>query len=377
VSGEGGAAPFSRAVLDRSLVIFFLNALRTSLGNPAAARSFARTVSWAVRSSRIRRRLAREGLRVPPIIIYSITRRCNLACNGCYSAALGRADGDELAARELHRIVDEAKGLGVAFFVIAGGEPLLRPEFLDAAGRHPGMVFLVFTNGTLIDERLAGRLRGLRNVVPLVSIEGEAAETDGVRGTGAFERVRAAMERLAGAGIFYGSSITLTSSNFETVTGDEYIGGLFRAGTRFFLFLEYTPVQEGTDERVPGEARHALMPRILRRLRRRFPALFIGVPWDEDGVGGCLSAGRGFVHIAPDGRIEPCPFAPFSDTSAAGRPLREALRSPLLDALRADPRFARETGGGCVLWQMREEVAELTGASPRLRGSGDDRWSCR
>jgi len=369
MNGESGAARFSRAVLDRSLVVFFLNALRTSLGNPAAARSFVRTVAWMVRSSRIRRRLAREGLRVPPIIIYSITRRCNLGCDGCYSAALGRADGDELSVPELHRIVDEAKGLGVAFFVIAGGEPLLRPEILDAAGRHPGMVFLVFTNGTLIDDRLVFRLRGLRNVVPMVSIEGEAAETDSIRGAGAFERVHAAMERLGGGGIFYGASITLTSSNFETVTGEEYIGGLFGAGTRFFLFLEYTPVQEGTDDRVPGGERHARMPEILRRLRRRFPALFIGVPWDEDDVGGCLSAGRGFVHIAPDGRIEPCPFAPFSDTSAAARPLREALRSPLLDTLRADPRFAREMGGGCVLWQKRHEVAALTGTIPPARGS--------
>jgi MoaA/NifB/PqqE/SkfB family radical SAM enzyme len=369
MSGPGGGRRFSRAVLDRSLVVFFFNALRTSLGNPAAARSFARTIVWMARSSRIRRKLSRGGVRVPPIIIYSITRRCNLGCDGCYSAALGRMDGDELPAAELHRIVDEAKELGVAFFVIAGGEPMLRPELLDAAGRHPGMVFLVFTNGTLIDDELARRLRGLRNVVPMVSIEGEAAETDGIRGAGSFGRVREAMERLAGAGIFYGSSITLTASNFDVVTGEEYIGGLFRAGSRFFLYLEYTPVQEGTGDRVPGERRHALMPERLRRLRRRFPALFIGVPWDEDDVGGCLSAGRGFVHIAPDGRVEPCPFAPFSDTSAAGRPLREALRSDLLDALRADERFARETGGGCVLWQRREEVGEVMRGLRKTSGS--------
>ncbi len=350
---------FDRKVLNRSLVVFFLNAVRVAMRSPAQALSFMRTVWWMGRSASIRRSWKKRGAHIPPIIIYSVTRRCNLSCEGCYSAALGRDEGEELGKEELARIVRESKQLGVSFFVIAGGEPFMRPEIVEAAAGQPGMVFLVFTNGLLIDEAMVETLRKTRNLVPMVSIEGDIAETDGRRGEGIFDKVTSTMRLLESRGIFFGASITLTGRNFEKVTGEDFIGGLFEAGCRFFLFLEYTPVEEGTGHLVVSDRLRADIPVILEKYRKRFPALFIGVPWDEDDVGGCLSAGRGFVHIDPCGDIEPCPFAPFSDSSVRGRPLVEALQSPFLEKLRADPEFARETGGGCVLWKKREEVAAL------------------
>jgi len=350
---------FNRGVLNRSLVVFFLNAVRVALRSPAQAFSFMRTVWWMGRSASIRRSWKRRGAHIPPIIIYSVTRRCNLSCEGCYSAALGKDEGDELGDEELARIVRESKELGVSFFVIAGGEPFMRPKIVEAAAGQPGMVFLVFTNGLLIDEAMAETLRSTRNIVPMVSIEGDLAETDGRRGEGTFDKVTSVMRLLEKKGIFFGSSITLTERNFDQVTGEEFIGQLFGAGCRFFLFLEYTPVEAGTDHLVVSDTLREWIPVLLERFRKKFPALFIGVPWDEDDVGGCLSAGRGFVHIDPCGDVEPCPFAPFSDSSVCGRPLVEALQSPFLERLREDPEFARETGGGCVLWKKRKEVASI------------------
>ena len=80
---------FNRGVLNRSLVIFFLNAVRVALRSPTQALSFMRTVWWMGRSASIRRSWKKRGAHIPPIIIYSVTRRCNLSCEGCYSAALG------------------------------------------------------------------------------------------------------------------------------------------------------------------------------------------------------------------------------------------------------------------------------------------------
>jgi MoaA/NifB/PqqE/SkfB family radical SAM enzyme len=108
------------------------------------------------------------------------------------------------------------------------------------------------------------------------------------------------------------------------------------------------------------------MRELLPSLRATFPALFIAVPWDEDDVGGCLAAGRGFVHINPRGDLEPCPFAPFSDVNIQRVPLEEALRSKFLETIRGRPELARETGSGCVLWKERAVVTSLLG------GSGED-----
>ena len=89
------------------------------------------------------------------------------------------------------------------------------------------------------------------------------------------------------------------------------------------------------------------------------PGLFVAFPGDEEMYGGCLAAGRGFVHISPEGRLEPCPFSPFSDISLKDVSLREALRSPLLRTIRESDAHLRETRGGCALWEQRDWVGSL------------------
>ena len=109
----------------------------------------------------------------------------------------------------------------------------------------------------------------------------------------------------------------------------------------------------------------------MAALRRRFPAVFVAVPWDEGQVGGCLSAGRGFVHINASGGVEPCPFAPYSDVSLTDSSLVDALRSPFLTRLRTMPELSGSAGGGCSLWINREQVekvlAEASGPPRRFR----------
>jgi sulfatase maturation enzyme AslB (radical SAM superfamily) len=113
-------------VLDRALRVFFLDALRVALRNPRQAYFFLRTVLWQRKASRIRRARETENLRVPPIIILSVTNRCNLTCEGCYARILHPEAEEELDQDRLRSIVGEAKDLGVSFFVLAGGEPFLR-----------------------------------------------------------------------------------------------------------------------------------------------------------------------------------------------------------------------------------------------------------
>lgn len=72
-----------------------------------------------------------------------------------------------------------------------------------------------------------------------------------------------------------------------------------------------------------------------------------------------FSSGRGFVHISPDGFLEPCPFAPYSDTDLRNVSLKEALRSDLLRKIRENHDKLESTSGGCALWTHREWVRSL------------------
>ena len=87
--------------------------------------------------------------------------------------------------------------------------------------------------------------------------------------------------------------------------------------------------------------------------------IILSFPGDEKLMGGCLAAGRGFFHIGPDGKAEPCPFSPYSDTSVADLGVRGALQSPLFRRLRDARLVGGEHTGGCTLWEHREEVEAI------------------
>jgi len=349
----------SRQILNAALKIFFMDAVKTTLRSPLQAFHFFRTVRWQVKAGRIRARWAKQGVPVPPILILSVTNRCNLECSGCYQRAAHPSTEQELSAEKLRAVTEEAHKLGIYFFVIAGGEPLLRQEMMQITQDYPEIIFLVFTNGTLMDEDMVAQFKKQKNIVPLLSLEGDAEDTDLRRGEGMYAHVLKTMRQLRKNRVFFGTSINLTRQNFTTVTASAFIQDLVGVGCKFFLFLDYTPIQEGTDDWILTPEQDDQMMQLLKVLRTQFSALFIGVPWDEVDVGGCLSAGRGFVHISAEGNVEPCPFSPLSDANINEISLKEALQSDFLRKIREIPELSKYTGEGCALWKNRDQVRSL------------------
>ena len=350
---------FNRALLNRSLRVFFRNALSITVRNPFQALTFIRTIFWLKKAARVRDKHKLNGYLIPSIIIFSITNKCNLNCKGCYNQSFYSSDIKELSDEKLWQITEEAKELGVSFFVISGGEPFLRPVLLDIMKEYPEIIFLVFTNGTLINEQMIASFKKQKNVVPLISIEGDEEETDERRGQGTFGQLIQTMGQLRKRDIFFGLSLTVTRKNFTSVTSEVFISRFYRLGCKFFLFLEYTPTQEGTEDWVLTDNQRTQMGGMIKYYRSNYSSLFIGVPWDLDDVGGCLSAGRGFVHINAAGDVEPCPFAPFSDTNVRDYSLKDALQSQLFEKIRQIPELSKENGEGCILWKERELVKSL------------------
>ena len=349
----------NRNILNKSLRIFFTDALRITVKNPLQAYSFLRTLLWLGKASRLRSKWKKQGIDIPPIIIFSITNECNLECKGCYAQSFHHSSEKELSDEKLRSITEEAKELGVSFFVIAGGEPLMRSEMLNIMKDFPEIIFLVFTNGLLIDDKKILYFKDHKNIIPLISLEGNEEDTNRRRGEGTYEHLQKTMEIMKNKSIFFGNSLTLTNSNFDIIMDEQFIKNLVDYGCKFFLFLEYTPTEKGTEDWVLTENQRAQMIRLMNKYRAKYPALFIGVPWDEQDVGGCLSAGRGFIHINAAGDLEPCPFAPFSDTNLHNSSLKDALQSEFFKNIRKIPELAMENGGGCILWKERELVQSL------------------
>jgi MoaA/NifB/PqqE/SkfB family radical SAM enzyme len=342
----------------------FGHAAAITLHNPAQSAFFVKTLIRQTRAAGRRSRRRNTGISVPALMIASVTRTCNLRCNGCYSMNHDRPKRPDMPLERWREILREADGLGVSIVMVAGGEPFARPEFIALIREFKRMIFPVFTNGLLLTDEGIGRLGRMKNLVPVFSLEGGRRATDFRRGPGVFEKVRETMRKLRDRGVFYGMSFTVTRENFRDLTDPAFIAPLVRDGCRLFFFVEYIPIEEGSGDWVLTETQKRDLERITVGFRTEFAAEFIAFPGDEEQYGGCLAAGRGFIHVGPDGGLEPCPFAPYSDVNLNRISLTDALRSPFLAAIRRNHGNLTETRGGCALWTNRTWVRSLLPVRP-------------
>jgi MoaA/NifB/PqqE/SkfB family radical SAM enzyme len=349
---------------NQSIRILFREALRISVQDPAMALFCLQAIRQQNRAIQTRLAWEERGVHVPPFMIVSVTRRCNLHCHGCYARAQQRSAEAEMSPAELRRVLAEARELGISIVLLAGGEPLTRPDLLEITAEFPEIVFPLFTNGMLLDEAILAQLKKQRHVIPVISIEGHQIETDTRRGEGVYTHIMEAMARLHEANVFFGTSLTVTAANLLVATDERYVRRLLDLGCRLFFYVDYVPVQEGTESLTLTIEQRATEATRLEAFRQQFPGLFVALPGDEDLYGGWLAAGRGFIDVSPEGRLEPCPFAPYSDTSLRDMSLREALASPLLQAIRENEQYLGETHGGCALWENRAWVTSLLAHEP-------------
>lgn len=340
------------------------DALRAALRDPQEAAFLLRFAAASRHADKRRAALEAEGLHTPPFLIASITTRCNLNCAGCYSRANGATCDTEpvamLTAEDWGKLFDEAQSLGISFILLAGGEPMLRWDVMQEAAKRRDILFPIFTNGTFLTDRFLTLFDENRNLVPVLSIEGNQAVTDSRRGAGVYQRLLTGMDSLHQRNILFGASITVTTENLDEVLSDGFLDDLARRGCKLVVYVEFVPVTEEATELAPGDReREILLHRVEALRSAREDMVFISFPGDEKSSGGCVAAGRGFFHINAHGGAEPCPFSPFSDVNARDDGLRAALASPLFRALQEGGHLLEDHAGGCVLYEKRDLVRAL------------------
>lgn len=341
--------------------------------NPRMVQKVA--VNWVVRDllwgGPVRDRLSQDlGVRVPHFVLVDPTEACNLRCKGCWA---GEYENHTLPFERLDRLFSEAEDLGIRWIVLSGGEPFAYKRLLDLVERHPNLVFMAYTNGTLIDDGVADRLAELANFSPAISLEGFREATDARRGEGVFDQVMAAMDRLTERGVLHGASVTVTRQNVEELFSDELMDLLIEKGVAYVWSFHYIPIGRDPDVSlmITPEQRAWLAHRV-RKIRATKP-IFIADFWnDGHAVGGCIAGGRQFLHINAKGDVEPCAFAHFATANILESSLVDALRSPLFAAYQARQPFNENHLAPCPIIDnpqaLREMVAE-SGAYPTHPGA--------
>jgi 12,18-didecarboxysiroheme deacetylase len=172
-------------------------------------------------------RYARESKQLPshllqfsidkkPVVVWNVTRRCNLRCVHCYAQATAEAARKELSTEEGKLLLDDLAGFGVPVILFSGGEPLVRNDLVELAeyAVRRGMRAVISTNGTLITPTLAQALMDIGLSYVGISLDGTREVNDRFRGVkGAFDRAMAGIEHCRRAGIKVGLRFTINRMN--------------------------------------------------------------------------------------------------------------------------------------------------------------------
>ena len=157
-----------------------------------------------------------------PVVVWNVTRRCNLKCVHCYAQAKDRNFSNELSTREGKVLIDDLAGFGAPVILFSGGEPLVRkdlPELAEYAVQK-GMRAVISTNGTLITAAIARTLKDIGLSYVGISLDGMAAINDKFRGVdGAFKMAMRGIENCQDAGIKVGLRFTMNKANVEEIAG--------------------------------------------------------------------------------------------------------------------------------------------------------------
>jgi len=304
--------------------------------------------------------------------VWEVTAACNLRCIHCHATS-GKPDPHELDTDEGKRLIDQIAELSeFRTLIYTGGEPLVRPDIFTLL-RHSqaaGFINIIATNGTLIDEEMAWKLKDHGVACHAISLD--AADPDVhnfIRNNPqAYDLALRAIAATKKAGILLQVNTTAMEYNIPHLNGLIDFVEANDAG----IMLMYQLVAVGRGEKIKNatlkkSANQNLSELIATKQRRvktiiepvagpqYWPYLLekkgFNTGWKLELAGkvfhGC-AAGRGFVYIKANGDVWPCPFVEVSGGNVREDSFRHIYEtSPVFRNLRNRENMLQGLCGEC------------------------------
>ncbi len=279
-----------------------------------------------------------QGLCAPVNVTWEITYSCNLSCIHCLSDS-GKKRPGELTTEACLQVIDELARNKVFQFNIGGGEPFMRPDFLDLLdyAHEKGMVTCISTNGTRIDAATARRLRHPLVYIQ-VSLDGATPESnDAIRGDGSFHRVLQALDYLKRESIEVSINTVLTRRSIHELDILRALAADFNAKLRVSRFRPSGRGKQAWSElNVNRQQMLDFSTWLSEHLHVSTGDSFFSVSTEERrslGLNMC-GACKLTCCLSPQGTVYPCAFLQ-DDEFAAG----QLLETPFADIWRDSPVF--------------------------------------
>lgn len=232
---------------------------------------------------------------------------------------------------------------------------------LDVLEQHPECYFQLFTNGTMLTDEVAMRLRKMGNVTPLISIEGLKEESDIRRGKNdVYERTLAGVRACRKAKLIFGASCSICKSNYDELVSREYIELMAREGAHYLWYYIYRPVGADPNAANALDKDEVLaFRRFIVEQRRDAPLFIIETYWDDKGNALCPGATGMSHHISPSGAVEFCPPIQMAKDylNDDGTNLAELCENS--EFLADFRKMTAESSRGCILLEDPEKLVSF------------------
>ncbi|ARM76892.1 radical SAM/SPASM domain-containing protein [Acidianus manzaensis] len=271
-----------------------------------------------------------------PVITWNLTYKCNLKCLHCYINASPNGDNG-LSTEKALDLVDQFSDLKIPLVIMSGGEPLMRNDFFTIAeyASKKGLKLALSTNGTLISEKVAKKLKELNFMYIGISLDSYNPEFhDKFRGVnGAFSMTIRGIQNAINAGLNVGLRFTITGMNIDDI--DNYFDLILKLGIKRVTFYHLSASGRGKDLKEwsysPSQYQK-FMDKLLDyafKLKGKveiettlgtYDGIYLANKLSKnenelskylkfvESTGGC---GRKMISIYPNGDVYPCQFIDF------------------------------------------------------------------
>lgn len=319
-----------------------------------------------------------------PVVIWNLTRRCNLKCRHCYAVAADHHFPGELSPEEAVVVLDDLARYRIPALILSGGEPLSRADTLDLARRSKahGLYTALSSNGTTIDATTADEIAAIGFDYVGISLDGIGKTNDWFRGQdGAFDAALGGVRACLKRGIKVGLRYTMTGENSQQLI--QLLDLAQDEGVEKFYLSHLVYAGRGNKNRMDDTNRDVTRTGMDVLLDRAWAGIRDGagldivtgnndadavyfLHWAEDKFGsdaarhvrahleawGGNSSGCGVANIDTQGTVHPDTYwSGYSLDNVRNRPFSaiwEDLSDPVLAGLRQKPRPLKGRCGACA-----------------------------
>jgi radical SAM protein with 4Fe4S-binding SPASM domain len=239
-----------------------VSVLYAGLETPSTPHRYGRKITQINPPEHQRMEIAKSAKDRRPIVVWNLTRTCNLKCVHCYTDSAAQKYPGELTTEECKTVLDDLAEFKVPAVLFSGGEPLVRKDLFELAeyARNRGLHVVLSTNGTLIDRKTAQKFVELKFAYIGISLDSaNPVVHDQFRGVeGAFHRALRGFHHCKEVGQKVGLRLTLTRHTAQDL--DKIFDLIEEHGIDRACFYHLCPAGRGKDLSAlePQQAREAV-----------------------------------------------------------------------------------------------------------------------